>query len=533
MFRSFVACFLLILALLPAVAGGGPSGVLVLFDKDDANSLVVANAYQRARGIPERNMIPVAFAESYDDRTLWDLVEYLRAQITARGLAGQVQAFALAGYVPLHGGQDRSSYSLASALYLSPNFDRAHPLKGADNAAYRLPPAEPTIALNGYTPVREKTYWPVSYVGPTDRAALSAEAAMRVIMRAPAADGSKPGGVIYWPLNGDIRSTTRETEIARTLPLWDALGIKYSLPDGIWLQNRGDIAGGVVGIASLDVNQGNHYLPGAWVDHLTSFGGVLQGDWQMPCTDFLLAGADGSAGTMGEPYAIAEKFPDAHIHTHLRAGASLAEAFWESIGTPYEILPVGDPLLQPYADFPKITVKAPRANAVVRGVVRVQATATGARALEPALDLFLDGRKVRIGESTEPIKATRRGSELLLDTTGLPDGWHELRVAAYNADPVRTQAETAVPILVNNHEQSVKLSGPAQVTYTGTPAFTVTLSHLPKVTGVSLRANGRVLATQPAAGTLALSGTQLPFTGACRVFAVVTLHDGSEVWSAP
>ncbi len=537
MFRSIILLCILALALLPLYASGGASGVLVLYDKDDANSITVANAYQRTRGIPDGNMLPVTFKNDYNNTTLWELVDIIHEHITAHGLIGQLQALALVGFVPLQGGKVGAgyTYSLASALYMSPNFDRTKPITGALNTAYRIPPANPTSALNMYTPVDKKSYWPVSYVGPTDRAALSPLAAIRVIERARAADGSKPGGVIYWPLNSDIRSTCREWEIARTLPVWDKMGMKYSILDGIWLKNRGDIAGGIVGIAVTDVTQGNHYLPGAWVDHLTSFGGVLHAEWQMPCSDFLQGGADGSSGTMGEPYAIAGKFPDAHIHTHLRAGASLAEAFWQSIQIPYEILPVGDPIMQPYADFPLVTVTAPAKSAKVNGVVPVTATAkaTGAHKLEATRDFFIDGRKVHIGEDTETIKVTRQGDNFLLDTASISDGWHEVRVVAYNDDAIRTQGEAILGIIVTNQNQSVSMTSPGKVNYSGINNFTVKLNNLPTATEVSLRANGRTLATQAADGIIAVPGAQFPFMGSCSLYAVAKLPDGSEVRTAP
>ncbi|HEY3418117.1 MAG TPA: hypothetical protein VGM23_14665, partial [Armatimonadota bacterium] len=360
-----------------------------------------------------------------------------------------------------------------------------------------------------------------------------------------AADGSKPDGVIYWPLNGDIRSKTREGQIAEVRPLWDKLGIRFVVQDGVWVRNCGDIAGGVVGIAATDPRQDNRYLPGAWVDHLTSFGGVLWGEWQMPCTDFILAGADGSAGTMGEPYAIAAKFPHAHIYTHFRAGASLAEAFWESIGTPFEILPVGDPLMQPYADFPKVTINAPKPGATLKQFFLVDAPvsntsaatpremmpATGAPLKTPpiTLNLFIDGRPSNIqlsalGEKTERFQ---------LDTLRLSDGWHELRAIAQRTADVRTQGEARVEIFVNNHGQSISLTGPKRVDYTSANTFTVALANLKEATGVTLRANGRTLATLPGAGTVEVPGKLFPFTGDCALHAVATLPDGREVWSAP
>lgn len=519
----------------PARAGGGPAGFLVLYDQDDPVSVAVANHYQQVRDISERNMLPVHMPDTLNSATGWALLETLRAAIAERGLAAQLQGIAVAGYAPLGAPLTNGMMSLACILYNAPNFTKQEifPTAG-NNAAYRVPPATPsTIALSAATTFNGQSYWPASHVGPTDRAALSLRAALDSIDHARAADGARPDGIIYWPLNGDIRSTTREQEISEVIPLWEQMGVKYSILDGVWVKGRADIAGGVVGIASTDVAQDNHYLPGAWVDHLTSFGGVLVDNWQMPCTDFLLAGAAGSAGTMAEPYAIAGKFPHANIYTHFRNGASLAESFWESIQMLNEILPVGDPLLQPYAVFPRVSITRPQAGATVHGTARLHAEVAGVP-VEATLDLFVDGRLVKIGDAAEPVsvKITRSPGDFALDTKTLADGWHDVRVVAYRADAVRTQGEAVLPLLVDNHHQCVTLRGPARVSYDTPTTFMVGVSQLTPAS-VALRANGRELATAPAGGLLKVPARAFPCTGACTVYPVATLADGSRVYGAP
>jgi uncharacterized protein (TIGR03790 family) len=523
-----------------AWAGGGPTGFLVLYDEEDPASVAVANHYQQARGIPERNMVAVSMPRGLNGAAAWTLIETLRAAIADRGLGPQLQGIAIAGYAPLGASpsQGKGAISLAAILYNAPNYaDNAQCPRADSNYAYRQPPETPTTALDATMTFKERRYWPVSHVGPTDRVAFSLRAALQAIDRAKAADGHKPDGVIYWPLNRDVRSTTREHEINQVLPVWTALGMKYSILDGIWVKSRGDIAGGVVGIAVTDTMQDNRYLPGAWVDHLTSYGGVLSDNWQMPCTDFLHAGAGGSAGTMAEPYAIAGKFPHAHIHTHLRLGASLAEAFWASIQLLNEILPVGDPLMQPYAVFPTVTITAPTANSAVRGTVAIRVTATA-----PTVDLYVDGRRIALGAATEPVQATRTAGGFTLDTTSLSDGWHEVRVVAANADAVRTQGEALLPLTVENQRRAVRLTGPAHLTYRGAGnSVTYTLTGLDAPRQVAVCANGRVLGTVaataalplPATGQLVIPGAALPPTGRCTLYAIATLANDERISSPP
>ena len=67
-------------------------------------------------------------------------------------------------------------------------------------------------------------------------------------------------------------------------------------------------------------------------------------------------GAAGASGTVVEPFAVAQKFPTARIFSHYVRGCNLAEAFYQSVSGPFQLLIVGDPLCQPWARFPRFTV---------------------------------------------------------------------------------------------------------------------------------------------------------------------------------
>ena len=395
-----------------------------------------------------------------------------------------------------------------------------------------------TLAITAATDFNGLRYWPVSSIGFPGKGGNSPREILSFIARAKSHDGAKPtGGTIYWPLNADIRSQTREQQIYEVKENWKARGIRYSVTKENWVSDRPDIQGGVVGIASF-TDAGNTYLPGAWVDHLTSYGGALDNFniGQTPCSRWLRAGADGSSGTMAEPFARPEKFPHANIHTHLRAGASLAEAFWQSIQTPAEIICLGDPLLQTFADFPNVSISSPADGATVSGNVLIAATAapTGGKTLESNMDLFIDGRRIAIGQAGETISATRTVGGFTVNTATLADGWHDVRVVAYNNDSVRTQNEAVRTIKVSNAGQSLALNGPANVNPDGNATFTVTPVGLGDLTSLTLQANGRTLATLPTSGGSAnISGTLAPLANEWSVYAVGTRSNGQQVWSAP
>jgi uncharacterized protein (TIGR03790 family) len=104
---------------------------------------------------------------------------------------------------------------------------------------------------------------------------------------------------------------------------------------------------GLTRVAGID---SNHYLPEAVADHLTSFAGVLPTDnGQIPATDWLQAGLTGSYGSVEEPCNYTEKFPNvSRLVQGYLGGATLIEAYWQSVKWQGQGLFIGDPLAKPW-----------------------------------------------------------------------------------------------------------------------------------------------------------------------------------------
>jgi hypothetical protein len=154
--------------------------------------------------------------------------------------------------------------------------------------------------------------------------------------RAAAADGTKPKGTIYLMTNGDVRTTTRSGPFPAIVKELTTLGVKAEIASGTLPQRKRDVAGLMTGTPSFDwATSGSTILPGAICENLTSFGGIFTPSaGQTPLSDFLRAGAAGSSGTVVEPYSIQAKFPHPSIHVHYCRGASLVEAFYQSVSAP-------------------------------------------------------------------------------------------------------------------------------------------------------------------------------------------------------
>ena len=107
----------------------------------------------------------------------------------------------------------------------------------------------------------------------------------------------------------------------------------------------------LTGAVVVDRQQRLRWLPGALADHLTSFGGALDGkSGQMTALAWIAAGATASYGTVSEPCSHAQKFPHPRVLLrHYTHGATAIEAYWKSVAWPQQGLFIGEPLAAPFA----------------------------------------------------------------------------------------------------------------------------------------------------------------------------------------
>ncbi len=180
---------------------------------------------------------------------------------------------------------------------------------------------------------------------------LTAEEATANLAASAAADGSAPRGTFWFMVSGDAYRTGPRAPLFRMAAkaLVD-LGFAAEVINGGLPPREAQVAGAVIGLASFNwPGSGAHMLPGAWCDHLTSFGGMMEGNaGQTPCTAFLRAGAAGSGGTVTEPLNPPHKFPSPFIHLHRVRGLTLVESLYLGLPCAYQYLALGDPLSRPW-----------------------------------------------------------------------------------------------------------------------------------------------------------------------------------------
>lgn len=105
---------------------------------------------------------------------------------------------------------------------------------------------------------------------------------------------------------------------------------------------------GAARVAPLDAVR---FVPGALADHLTSFGGWLDGgQGQTSALEWIQAGATASYGTVSEPCNHLQKFPHPQVLLlHYLQGSTAIEAYWKSVAWPQQGVFIGEPLSAPFA----------------------------------------------------------------------------------------------------------------------------------------------------------------------------------------
>jgi hypothetical protein len=278
--------------------------------------------------------------------------------------------------------------------------------------------------------------------------------ALAALRASAGADGACPKGAFYFMRNSNIRSAARDWLFPSAAAKLRQLGFAAELLEGKTPQDKPDVMGAVIGALAYDwKGSGSTILPGAICEDFTSFGGVLtEGAGQTPLTSLIACGAAASSGTVAEPLAIAEKFPSPFIHVHYARGCSLAEAYYQSVATPYQLLIVGDPLCAPWRRTPKPRVSGLTAGQTVKEpFVLKPSVEPGSGAYAQQFELCMDGRRRGV---------IPPGGAVAGDTNELLDGFHEVRVVSVAGGPLEERATTILPFTVEKSGRQLTISGP-------------------------------------------------------------------------
>jgi len=472
-----------------ARAGGGPENVFLVVNSTSGGSIAVANAYVRLRRIAPINVFMIPWEGSSEAVSIGafrdQILTPILKTIDARRLSTQIDQIVYSTDFPwrvdfkdelppqIAAKDQYPSGSLTGMTMLYANVIAGNYgyLDVASNHYYRPIDGDgvPVTTFGfrnwyGWGRLGElyeaggTRYLLSTMLGVSMGRGNSIREIITYLDSAATADGSRPAGTVYLVQNGDVRSTTRSNAFPGVARELTKLGVGCEIVTGTLPVRKPDVIGVTTGVADFDWSaSGSTILPGAICENLTSYGGIFTASsFQTPLSVFLRAGAAGSSGTVTEPFALQPKFPHPGIHIHYARGASLAEAFYQSIQAPYQILVVGDPLCQPWARIPDVeVVSVPDMKALTAGqslsgevLLEPRAVATGPAAVD-RFEVFVDG--IRLAQYGS-------GERFPLDTRLLADGYHDLRVVAIESSPVETQGRVVMPITTSNHGRELVLS---------------------------------------------------------------------------
>jgi uncharacterized protein (TIGR03790 family) len=331
-------------------SGIQPSELAVLINDNDPQSVEVANYYQRARKIPDHNMIHLNFDQGklYPGFTVNHGIDpadfaVLKAEVD-QAAGPEIQAFVISWSKPFRIARFNyypTNYSITSAFTYGIDADH---LTSNDCGAMPVNPYYGSRSTKPYTEYRIRPSMMLAGVNATNVEAT--------IDKGLKADRTLPKGNGWFLKTADkARSAPRDQDFQRTVQSWnrpEALTMTYSVGRSE-LKNTRDILFYETGSARVGGLNTNTYVPGALADHLTSSGGDLFGTDQMSALRWLEAGVTASYGTVTEPCSFAEKFPAASVLVkNYFVGNTALEAYTKSVRWPAQGVFVGDPLARPF-----------------------------------------------------------------------------------------------------------------------------------------------------------------------------------------
>ncbi|QDU91345.1 hypothetical protein Pla175_47660 [Pirellulimonas nuda] len=470
-----------------AAAGGGPENLILIVNQNSQGSKTIANHYARLRGLPPGNLVYLDYTGPKETCSVAEFREQILQpvlkEVDRRKLSLQTDYLVYSSDFPWRvsfeedhpdiklSKQQAAHASITGATYLwrhvmagslgllgldvnwyvpaadGANLSQCARLSDVASQGFRGRYTWQRGAVRSDDPKTGQGYLLSTMLGVTTGRGNTVSEVLSYLERSAGADATQPRGTFYFCRNDDIRSKTRHEcfpAVVEQLALAGAVGRVHEgdLPTG-----ADDILGLTTGRAVLKF-AGSHVrtLPGAIIDNLTSNAGILSANsFQTPISEYLRAGAAGVSGTVFEPYAIQAKFPLPTVHLHYRRGCSLAEAYYQSVAGPYQLLILGDPLCQPWAHPPEVELVGVEPGETVGEKMSLTASVEPNDPAHPTqCELFVDGRlRARLPA----------GRPFSFATSELATGWHELRVVASTPDAIETQGRSVLPFLVSRDDE--------------------------------------------------------------------------------
>jgi uncharacterized protein (TIGR03790 family) len=435
--------------------------ILLLVNEDSAASVEVANHYIDLRGVPLENVVYLSLPDQARrgrdiisrDQFRTYIYEPVERIIKDRNL-DHVLAWVYSVEFPVRvqNTSERVLSLMGATLLGGEPFDVERVKQGAWRSPFYAGPNPPDSkniskakeffsfrnSFNGYR-------WPSFMLGYSDARGNTIREVLDSLERSVKADFLHPAGTVYFVSTEDVRSKCRAWQFETAKNILESQNIRAEIVEA-FPANKRAILGVMAGSAMVNVKQMGRLVPGAYADHLTSYGAAFQIGQQTKITEWIRNGAASSSGTVEEPMAIWRKFPTAFMFAHYTAGATVMESLYQSVSCPLELLMLGDPLTSPWRQAAGIMVM-PFEDVVTGEAARFALDYRGLDANNTRVDLFLDGKWMGKGN----------GPWVQLPTANLPDGYHVVRVVAKSADALPVRASDEAGFTLNRQGRAIKI----------------------------------------------------------------------------
>lgn len=330
--RAVVRAVIWLGALLPLPALALDNTQLaVIINTADPLSVEIGKYYAAQRRILFQHIIKVEFKPGKAALTRLEF-DAIKASVDRQALPG-VQAYAITWAAPYR--VECMSITSALAFGFDPEFCAEGCRNTRRSAYYASPVRLPHAQLN----MRPSM----------SIAAKSFEQAKLLIDRGVGSDGTRPTATAYLLSTSDRARNIRSASYPLIESMLGNGPVRARRLERDVLRGAGDVLFYFTGKDVVEGLDTLDFVPGAIADHLTSFGGMLTDSTQMSALRWLEAGATGSYGTVVEPCAIAQKFPNPLVvMSHYLRGETLIEAYWKSVAMPGQGVFVGEPLAAPF-----------------------------------------------------------------------------------------------------------------------------------------------------------------------------------------
>lgn len=375
------------------------------------------------RNVPPQNFLRINWPWSAGTNEIqWELGDFqtnllnpLVAMLSSRQLTNQIDYVVLSMDIPyrvddMSTGTTGNQNSTTSALYygyqndpheISPGFDceiapgSTSLYYGSEGIFRQTPP----INANSNS-------WLVTMIASSNDLAF-AEA---TVLQGATSDGTFPGGDVLLcrglGIGYDARFVSFDNAVFDTR-INGICTLLRTNTDNIFTSSL--LVGAQTGAYAFGISGSGLFSPGAMADNLNSFGGQFleYTSGESTVLELFYAGATGSYGTVTEPCAYLEKFPNPENYLYQARGFSLAECYYMSVQNPYEGLVAGEPLAAPFAKPASGSWTGLASNAVLHATTNLSIQFNESDALHPVqqLDLFLDGNWIETVTNIAPAQS--------------------------------------------------------------------------------------------------------------------------------